>query len=297
MTYLRAVIRAVVVFRIASCGSARPTNLQEEEKGVKKNMNSAATFEINPVAERDQTTIQVAGLGLGRTGSTSLVVALEMLGYLVVHDDEQTETTDLYQANEEDEIDLDEMNSILGQRGFNATFKTASYDWVARHPEIQAILTVRDRPEDYVESWLVAAPFVRLLERAPYRWMPTVQVLMPDFEEEYRGETTDGDPTNYLDRDTLRATYVTYNDKARAAVPAGRLLVFNVKEGWGPLCAYLGRPVPAGIPFPHVHTRAKLQGEMYFLELVTWIWPLAILLPLACLHLLAAGGRRGGAAP
>ena len=83
----------------------------------------------------------------------------------------------------------------------------------------------------------------------------------------------------------------------QAAIPAERLLIFNVKQGWGPLCAYLGRPVPAGIPFPHVHTRAKLQGEMYFLELVTWIWPLALLLPLAVLHLLAAGGRRGGAAP
>ena len=53
-----------------------------EERSVKKNMSSAATLDINPVAERDQTTIQVAGLGLGRTGSTSLVVALEILGYL-----------------------------------------------------------------------------------------------------------------------------------------------------------------------------------------------------------------------
>ena len=155
---------------------------------------------------------------------------------------------------------MNEMNEILDKRGYNATFKTASYDWVARHPEIQAILTVRDKPEDYVESWLVAAPFVKLLERAPYRWMKTVQVLMPDFEEEYRGETTDGDPKNYLDRDTLLATYVNYNNKVQAAIPAERLLIFNVKQGWGPLCAYLGRPVPAGIPFPHVHTRAKLQG-------------------------------------
>lgn len=29
-----------------------------------------------------------------------------------------------------------------------------------------------------------------------------------------------------------------------------RLLVFDVREGWGPLCRFLGKPVPA-VPFPH----------------------------------------------
>ena len=32
-------------------------------------------------------------------------------------------------------------------------------------------------------------------------------------------------------------------------------------------------------PFPHVHTRAKLMGEQYFLLLITWIWPLAVIVP------------------
>ena len=36
----------------------------------------------------------------------------------------------------------------------------------------------------------------------------------------------------------------------QAAVPADRLLVFDVKEGWAPLCAFLGVEVPDE-PFPH----------------------------------------------
>jgi len=55
-------------------------------------------------------------------------------------------------------------------------------------------------------------------------------------------------------------------------IPPERLLTFNVKQGWAPLCDFLGHPIPDGIPFPHVHTRAKLEGEMFFLRLVTWVW-------------------------
>jgi hypothetical protein len=93
-------------------------------------------------------------------------------------------------------------------------------------------------------------------------------------------ETTCGHPENFLDRDALRQNYVEYVNAVQESIPSERLLTFNVKQGWGPLCKYLGHPIPEGIPFPHVHTRAKLQGEMDFLRMITWIWPLAIALPL-----------------
>ena len=51
-------------------------------------------------------------------------MALEMLGYVVVHDDEETELTDLFSAAEKEEIDSDEYHQILGLRGYNASFKT-----------------------------------------------------------------------------------------------------------------------------------------------------------------------------
>lgn len=237
----------------------------------------------------DQTHIQIVGLGLGRTGTTSLVIALEMLGYAVIHDDEQPEVMDLYAAEEREEIDEDEFHEILGMRGYNATFKTG-YEWVAKQPNIKAILTVRDNPDTYVDSWLVAAPFVDLMKQRPFCWMETVQVLMPSFEEEFMDETTDGKPEDYLDRDKLRDSYVKYVRKVQETLPSEKLLTFNVKEGWKPLCDFLEIsntsmggicPEDGVVPFPHVHTRSKLQGEMYFLELITWVWPLAIIVPLA----------------
>jgi hypothetical protein len=43
-----------------------------------------------------------------------------------------------------------------------------------------------------------------------------------------------------------------HNDEVKRTVPADRLLVWSVKEGWGPLCDFLELPVPEG-PFPHLN--------------------------------------------
>lgn len=42
-------------------------------------------------------------------------------------------------------------------------------------------------------------------------------------------------------------------ENLRRAVPEDRLLFYDVKEGWGPLCKALGREVPKDVPFPEVN--------------------------------------------
>mmetsp|Transcript_24513 Transcript_24513/g.48941 ORF Transcript_24513/g.48941 Transcript_24513/m.48941 type:complete len:330 (+) Transcript_24513:307-1296(+) len=251
-----------------------------EPEEVKAGMQSGELV-IDEVDDEDQTQVKVVGLGLGRTGTTSLAMALEILGYVVVHDDEETELTDLFSAVEEEEIDTDKYHEILGLRGYNASFKT-EYEWVQSNEEVKGILTVRDTPEKYVQSWSVAAPFVQILEKIPYRWMPTVGALYESFVNEYKEETTGGSPDDYLNPEVLRRTYLEYIETVQTAIPSERLLTFNVKQGWAPLCDFLEihkNNCPT-VPFPHVHTRAKLEGEMFFLRMITFIWPLAIILPL-----------------
>jgi hypothetical protein len=53
----------------------------------------------------------------------------------------------------------------------------------------------------------------------------------------------------------------------RRTVPAKQLLIFEVKQGWGPLCDFLGVPVPAG-EFPRVNESAGFRqvGEGAFSE-------------------------------
>ena len=47
-------------------------------------------------------------------------------------------------------------------------------------------------------------------------------------------------------------------------MPADRLLVFDVKQGWEPLCAFLGVLVP-DTPFPHVNDHMTLVRQMRWL--------------------------------
>ena len=143
---------------------------------------------------------------------------------------------------------------------------------------MKAILTVRDNADKYVDSWMVAAPFIDILRSAPFKWFPTVETLLPSFESEFQNEATGGKPDMYMDRDALKETYNEYNSRVQEGIPEERLLTFNVKQGWKPLCEFLDVPVPEGIPFPHVHTRAKLEGEMFFLRMITWIWPLVLMI-------------------
>lgn len=54
---------------------------------------------------------------------------------------------------------------------------------------------------------------------------------------------------------------VAHNDLVRRSIPAERLLVWEVAEGWGPLCDFLGVPVP-GEPLPHANDRETFVGRV-----------------------------------
>jgi hypothetical protein len=62
------------------------------------------------------------------------------------------------------------------------------------------------------------------------------------------------------DREHAVKTFERHIDEVRAAIPAERLLVFDVRDGWEPLCAFLGTPVPDE-PFPQVNERASFRRK------------------------------------
>ena len=53
-----------------------------------------------------------------------------------------------------------------------------------------------------------------------------------------------------------------HNEQVRRDVPADRLLVYEVSQGWGPLCEFLGVPVPEGKPFPHLNDAAEFRARI-----------------------------------
>ena len=61
------------------------------------------------------------------------------------------------------------------------------------------------------------------------------------------------------DRDALVSAFNAHTDAVRAAFGDDRLLVFEAKDGWEPLCRFLGVETPDG-PFPHVNSKEEFDA-------------------------------------
>ena len=83
--------------------------------------------------------------------------------------------------------------------------------------------------------------------------------------------------------------YREHNEWVRKIVPKGRLLEFEPSMGWGPLCDFLGKKAPIGIPFPckngHSHIKSRIRAAMVT-GAVIWVIYLGILS--YCIFLLRA---------
>jgi hypothetical protein len=51
-------------------------------------------------------------------------------------------------------------------------------------------------------------------------------------------------------------------EEVKRVVPKDQLLVYQVSEGWGPLCSFLGAPIPEDQPFPHLNDAAEFQARI-----------------------------------
>jgi hypothetical protein len=65
---------------------------------------------------------------------------------------------------------------------------------------------------------------------------------------------------DHIGRDQAISAYRRNNNMVRDTIPADRLLVFDVAQGWGPLCRFLEVPEPA-TPFPSTHHRAEFWAH------------------------------------
>jgi hypothetical protein len=61
------------------------------------------------------------------------------------------------------------------------------------------------------------------------------------------------------------------------------LLEYSVAQGWQPLCAFLGRPVPDGVPFPVLNDRRFFRLVLRALRVSGWLVPLVVLAMLAAI--------------
>ena len=76
-----------------------------------------------------------------------------------------------------------------------------------------------------------------------------------------------------------------YNEwvaEVKRSVPADKLLVFDVKQGWDPLCKFLDVPVPPkSVPFPNVNDTAAQKKNLRTLVIASHAVVLGVPLILA----------------
>jgi hypothetical protein len=216
--------------------------------------------------------MKVIGAGFGRTGTASLKAALELLGYRPCYH-MRTVIAEPYRVRqwlrigEGGEPDWDEMFA-----GFQAAldWPAASYwrELAEHYPDAKVILSVRD-PERWYESVSDTIFASALAERRPLplrrrviRWLVTRRApdfaLMPHMAKAtIMDRIFDG---QIDDRAHVIKVFEQHLADVKAAIPPDRLLVFNVRDGWAPLCDFLGRPVP-NEPFPQANERAAFRRK------------------------------------
>ncbi|PPU94212.1 sulfotransferase family protein [Xanthomonas albilineans] len=194
--------------------------------------------------------LQVIGAGLGRTGTLSLKFALEHLGFGPCYHATEVAATmrkalPLWNAAERGAADWAAI--FAGYR--STTDHPGCYYWrelIDVYPDAKVILTVRD-PESWFES-------------------VTQTILVPGKKSTFLGpegeEFSKFLKKHFAGRSEDRAFMVDYfkrwNEQVVETVPADRLLVFSSQQGWAPLCAFLGVPVPTHA-YPHLHARQRLR--------------------------------------
>jgi hypothetical protein len=88
---------------------------------------------------------------------------------------------------------------------------------------------------------------------------PHIQAIFANLTPFYIDDTFGGIP----DREMALAAYRRVNRQVRETVPPDRLLVFTPSDGWAPLCAFLGVPVP-DTPFPRSNGRDEFWANFSF---------------------------------
>ena len=213
--------------------------------------------------------LKVIGAGFGRTGTKSLKTALELLGFgrcyhmveVMRNPSHLRHWTDIMQGGKADWDNL--------FRGYQAAtdWPVAAYykDLMHVYPEAKVILTVRD-PERWHRSvmntiYQAGRGFFGRVTRI----IPSVHQFLNAMEKAIWQDVFH----NRLE-DKAHAVEVFKNhiEEVKRSVPKERLLIFEARQGWEPLCSFLNVPVPIDKPYPHKNKGAWVRQALKYRDLL-----------------------------
>jgi Sulfotransferase domain len=203
--------------------------------------------------------LEVIGPGFGRTGTKSLKDALERLGFGPCHHMAEV-------IAHPEQVPYWQAVAAKKSVDWSAVFRgyRSQVDWPGAHvwrelivayPTAKVVLTVRAEAI-WWDSF--STTIGQLMANYQERPLPPHVRSMLDAWAALAGQETFGD--KFDDRDAALAAYRRRTEEVRSTVPPERLLVFDVAEGWEPLCQFLGKTIPRA-PFPHQNTNEEFRGR------------------------------------
>lgn len=202
-------------------------------------------------------TMRIIGAGVGRTGTYSLKLAINQLQLGPCHH------MDEVLHNMPTQVPL-WSSAVAGEADWSQIYNGyhSAVDWptacffrelVKEYPTARFVLTQRD-PERWADSF--GATIYKLL--AGRDQAPEEMRAWLDMANNVIAKT--GFPPG-LDRDALVKAFTAHNEAVKETIPADQLLVFEVKEGWGPLCAFMDVAEPTEA-FPRTNHREEFWDRV-----------------------------------
>ena len=217
--------------------------------------------------------MKVIGAGFGRTGTLSLKVALAELGFGPCYHMTELISHPQHLSHWLSAID----GQAVDWKAFFADYKS-TVDWPGCHfyrqlmeeyPDAKVLLSVRD-PEAWYAScrntiYKISHTFPVDLVRKLLPWLPfagpgKVATRMV-WEQVFANR--------FEDKAYALEVFHRHNEEVKRYVKPDRLLVFDVKEGWEPLCRFLNVPVPKDKPFPRLNDTPEFQSRIKRAQIVS----------------------------
>lgn len=212
--------------------------------------------------------IKIIGAGFPRTGTTTLKTCLETLGFKHVYHMKELLVNPhmLHYWKTLDATGDTDWDGLY--KGYDATVDFPGYPWykehMKRYPDAKVILTVRD-----FDAWYksVDSTVFRAGPQTPGEKIKMMGKLLTNgrarnvvkcikfFKKRFFAEELQG---KFEDKAFAKKVWEDHLASVKATVPKEKLLVYDVRDGWGPLCKFLGVPEPSEA-LPHLNKKENFK--------------------------------------
>jgi hypothetical protein len=241
--------------------------------------------------------MKVIGAGFGRTGTMSLKVALERLGFgpcyhmteIFAHPEHTGFWLSVWRREPAD------WDGVLGNYQATVDWPGCTFyeELMERHPGAKVLLSVRDPDRWYESTRSTIYELSMLLESSPIARLIFGLISLLVFGGFAGGRssivndmiwqgTFDG---RFEDKAYAIEVFERHNEEVKRRVPSERLLVYEVTEGWVPLCEFLGVPEPEET-FPHLNDATLLRRGTKAVRTLATAVPVALALSIAAVLVL-----------